>query len=65
MADSRNLAHRVEHLALAGGEHLNELLKSLRMGREIAVLLDLSAVAGLMRDVSADADTVAVALCDN
>ena len=60
-----DLVHRVNDLCVACGEYLNELFKSLGMCGEIAVSLIASAVACLSADVTADAYSVTVALCDD
>ena len=65
VTDSVYLAHRVDYLALACCEDINELFKSFGMCGEIAVKLNLSSVGGLVGDVTVNSYSVAVALCDN
>ena len=65
VANSGDLAHAVDDLALACGEYFNKLFKSFGVGRECAVGLYLSSVEGGVLDVAVNADTVTVSLGDN
>ena len=45
-------------------QNFNEFLKSLGVGGELTVSFKASAVACFVSDVTADADSVSVALCE-
>ena len=62
---SGNFAHRLDNGSFTGCKNFNKLCESFCMSWERAVSVNLSAVESLVGDVTVDADTVAVALCDN
>lgn len=63
---SGDFRHRVYNLALAGSQDLDQLFKSLGVGGEVAVCAVFVVLGGdFVGNVTADTDSVAVALCDD
>ena len=65
VADSRDFIHAGNDSAFSGGECLYQTLKCFCVGGECTVFFYLYASGGLVAQMTIDADTVAVALCDN
>ena len=62
---SRDLVHAVDYLSVALCESFNELHESFCMCGESAVLIESSAIACFMSDMTVDTDSVTVSLSDN
>ena len=64
VTNSADLIHRVDDLCFACCKDIYQLFKCFCVCRKVTVSLELSAVACLCAYMTADADPVAVALCD-